>query len=78
MGTEIIQLVEMMAKFGKLPSLEGGGDNEQDGFKMNETVRTRYIHVWSAGDDGTVMFVFELLVEHKIDLDQLFFHVRIM
>lgn len=53
LGIESIQLVEMMAKFGKLPSMKGG-DDEQDGIKMNETVRTKHIHVWSAGGDGTV------------------------
>ncbi|KAI8393995.1 ATP-NAD kinase-like domain-containing protein [Radiomyces spectabilis] len=41
--------------------------------RLSKTVRTRQIHVWSAGGDGTVMSVFEMLVGCKIDLDLIFF-----
>ncbi|KAI8062429.1 ATP-NAD kinase-like domain-containing protein [Gongronella butleri] len=34
---------------------------------------TRHIHIWSAGGDGTVMSVFEMMVQHKIDLDLVYF-----
>lgn len=77
-GLENIQLVEEMAKFGKLPSLDEVETNSTDGeadesYKIGATVRTRHIHVWSCGGDGTVMSLFELLVEHNIDLDYMFF-----
>ncbi|KAI9267434.1 hypothetical protein BY458DRAFT_437118, partial [Sporodiniella umbellata] len=41
--------------------------------RISEAAQTRQIHVWSAGGDGTVMSVFELLVENQIDLDLTFF-----
>ncbi|KAI9029696.1 ATP-NAD kinase-like domain-containing protein [Phycomyces nitens] len=41
--------------------------------KLSDAVRTRQIQVWSAGGDGTVMSVFELLVSHSVDLDLIFF-----
>ncbi|KAL0081923.1 ATP-NAD kinase-like domain-containing protein [Phycomyces blakesleeanus] len=41
--------------------------------RLSSAVRTRQIHVWSAGGDGTVMSVFELLVSHSVDLDLIFF-----
>jgi hypothetical protein len=41
--------------------------------RLSDAVQSRQIHVWSAGGDGTVMSVFELLVAHKIDLDLVFF-----
>ncbi|ORX50496.1 hypothetical protein DM01DRAFT_1363657 [Hesseltinella vesiculosa] len=34
---------------------------------------SRHIHIWSAGGDGTVMSVFEMMVQHRIDLDLVFF-----
>ncbi|KAI9283343.1 ATP-NAD kinase-like domain-containing protein [Sporodiniella umbellata] len=61
-----------MAKLNKLPSLERHNQTEEE-HKISETVRTRHIHVWSAGGDGTVMSVFEMLVSHKINLDSVFF-----
>ncbi|KAI8372279.1 ATP-NAD kinase-like domain-containing protein [Choanephora cucurbitarum] len=75
LGIESIQLVDTMSKLGKLPSLE---DMEEKDYKnedhhISKTARTRHIHVWSAGGDGTVMSVFEMLVHHQIDLDNLFF-----
>lgn len=78
-GLENIQLVEEMAKFGKLPSLDevvetnSSNEEEDESYKIGATVRTRHIHVWSCGGDGTVMSLFELLVEHDIDLDYMFF-----
>ncbi|GAA5813765.1 hypothetical protein MFLAVUS_007252 [Mucor flavus] len=72
LGLERIQLVETMAKSNQLPSLEEeeSQDNEHS---ISATVRARHIHVWSCGGDGTVMSLFELLVEHHIDLDYMFF-----
>lgn len=67
LGIENIQLVESMVQLNQLPSL----NMEQP--KISEAVTTRHIHVWSAGGDGTVMSVFEMLVEHRVDLDTLFF-----
>ncbi|KAI8141184.1 ATP-NAD kinase-like domain-containing protein [Fennellomyces sp. T-0311] len=40
--------------------------------RMSKTIQTRHIHVWSAGGDGTVMSVFDMLVENNIDLDLVF------
>lgn len=81
-GFENIQLVEAMAKFGKLPSLDevelnNSNEEEDESFKIGATVRTRHIHVWSCGGDGTVMSLFELLVEHNIDLDYMFFSCKL-
>lgn len=73
LGFERIQIVETMAKSGKLPCLE---DEEDTEYKIGATVRTRHIHVWSCGGDGTVMSLFELLVEHHIDLDYMFFSCK--
>ena len=82
LGVESIRLVEQMAKDGQLPSLEDQQlsvmlseqeQQESNLHKISDTVRTRHIHVWSAGGDGTVMSVFEMLVHHHIDLDYMFF-----
>lgn len=75
LGLERIQLVETMAKSNQLPSLEEeeSQDNEHS---ISATVRARHIHVWSCGGDGTVMSLFELLVEHHIDLDYMFFSCK--
>lgn len=43
---------------------------------LSEAVQRRQIHVWSAGGDGTVMSVFELLVAHKINLDLVYFSCK--
>lgn len=75
LGFERIQIVETMAKCGKLPSLEDEEEEDND-YKIGATVRTRHIHVWSCGGDGTVMSLFELLVEHHIDLDYMFFSCK--
>lgn len=75
LGIEGIQLVESMVKFGKLPSLEEQQE-EDTPFKISATVRTRHIHVWSCGGDGTVMSLFELLNENDIDLDHMFFSCK--
>lgn len=72
LGIENIQLVESMAKLNQLPSLESSDGKP----KISDAVTTRHIHVWSAGGDGTVMSVFEMLVEHRIDLDTLFFSCK--
>jgi hypothetical protein len=77
LGIEGIQLVKSMAKFGKLPSLEEQQE-EDTPFKISAPVRTRHIHVWSCGGDGTVMSLFELLVENNIDLDYMFFSCKIL
>lgn len=73
LGLERIQLVEVMAKSGQLPSLE---ESEKKEHTISATVRARHIHVWSCGGDGTVMSLFELLVEHHIDLDYMFFSCK--
>ncbi|KAI9478190.1 MAG: ATP-NAD kinase-like domain-containing protein [Benjaminiella poitrasii] len=80
LGIESVQLVESMAKMGKLPALDktftSESNNEEDDkedLRISETVRTRHIHVWSAGGDGTVMSVFEMLVDKHVDLDYIFF-----
>ncbi|KAI8643453.1 ATP-NAD kinase-like domain-containing protein [Parasitella parasitica] len=74
LGVESIQLVEQMAKDGQLPSLQDAQEQEDsEAHKISSTVRTRHIHVWSAGGDGTVMSVFEMLAHHHIDLDYIFF-----
>lgn len=75
LGVESIQLVEQMAKNNQLPSIEDEVLEQQDPdvCKISKTVKTRHIHVWSAGGDGTVMSAFELLVHHHIDLDYMFF-----
>lgn len=79
LGVESIQLVEQMAKSGQLPSLEDEAlldPHDSEVGKISKTVRTRHIHVWSAGGDGTVMSAFELLVHHDIDLDYMFFSCK--
>ncbi|KAI7905931.1 ATP-NAD kinase-like domain-containing protein [Cokeromyces recurvatus] len=77
LGIESVKLVESMLKSGEIPSLdELNTKSDQTNEKevcINETVRTRHIHVWSAGGDGTVMSVFEMLVNNHIDLNCLFF-----
>ncbi|KAI8990975.1 ATP-NAD kinase-like domain-containing protein [Mycotypha africana] len=70
-GIESIKLVERMVKWGRLPTLESQKDELSS--EMDEQVKSRHIHVWSAGGDGTVMSVFELLVRHNIDLNHIFF-----
>ncbi|CAO3699507.1 unnamed protein product [Rhizopus stolonifer] len=72
LGLANIRLVEEMVRLGKLPSLDKYNESEAE-HKIGVTVRTRHIHVWSAGGDGTVMSVFEMLVSHMIDLDMIFF-----
>ena len=77
LGLETIKLVETMAKFNKLPPLNDTDDQDNDAtYKIGATVRTRHIHVWSCGGDGTVMSLFELLVERRVDLDYMFFSCR--
>ncbi|OBZ85302.1 Diacylglycerol kinase A [Choanephora cucurbitarum] len=70
-----IQLIEAKLKLGQIPDIEAGSKEDEGEQKatLSPAVQTRHIHVWSAGGDGTVMSVFELLVSHKIDLDQVFF-----
>ncbi|KAI7869557.1 ATP-NAD kinase-like domain-containing protein [Spinellus fusiger] len=49
-------------------------ESEPEGMgKLSPAARTRHIHVWSAGGDGTVMSVFDLLVTHSVNLDLIFF-----
>lgn len=72
LGIENIQLVESMVKSNQLPPLH----TDEDRPRISEAVTTRHIHVWSAGGDGTVMSVFEMLVEHHVDLDTLFFSCK--
>lgn len=74
LGLNNVKLVEEMAKAGQLPSLDS--HLQETEYKIGETVRTRHIHVWSAGGDGTVMSVFELLVSNHVNLDSLFFSCK--
>lgn len=46
--------------------------------QLSHAAQSRQIHVWSAGGDGTVMSVFELLVSHKINLDLIFFSCKLL
>lgn len=83
-GVKNIQLVETKLNFGQLPPLEPQNASENDSTSssssekgiLSDAVQTRQIHVWSAGGDGTVMSVFELLVAHKINLDLVFFSCK--
>lgn len=83
-GVKNIQLVEAKLNFGQLPPLEPQNVSENDSTSssssekgiLSDAVQTRQIHVWSAGGDGTVMSVFELLVAHKINLDLVFFSCK--
>lgn len=43
---------------------------------LSPSVQTRHIHVWSAGGDGTVMSVVNMLEEYGIDLDLVFFSCK--
>ena len=49
----------------------------EDSGRMSKTIQTRHIHVWSAGGDGTVMSIFDMLVENHIDLDLIFLSCKI-
>ncbi|KAI9320786.1 diacylglycerol kinase accessory domain-containing protein [Dichotomocladium elegans] len=40
---------------------------------LSSSAKTRHIHVWSAGGDGTVMSIFGLLEEYQVDLDLVYF-----
>ncbi|KAG2203942.1 hypothetical protein INT47_007525 [Mucor saturninus] len=80
-GVKNIQLVEEKVNLGQVPpnpvSVDDSSSNSNtskvEKGVLSEAVQTRQIHVWSAGGDGTVMSVFELLVAHKINLDLVFF-----
>ncbi|KAI7906389.1 ATP-NAD kinase-like domain-containing protein, partial [Cokeromyces recurvatus] len=74
-GIKNIQLVECKLKFNQIPPIEQNevDINNDENPTLSKGVQTRQIHVWSAGGDGTVMSVFELLVAHKIDLGLVFF-----
>jgi hypothetical protein len=84
-GIKNIQLVETMVSYVKIPpnppqkekssSSDSAKTNtsSETTARLSDAVQSRQIHVWSAGGDGTVMSVFELLVAHKIDLDLVFF-----
>ena len=63
-GVNRIKLIQSMVKLGQLPSIVPQGN-------LAPAVRDRHIQVWSAGGDGTVMSVVEML--HDVDLDQIFF-----
>lgn len=67
-GFDRILMIQSMIKLGQLPDINEGANK-----RMPERVRHRHMHVWSAGGDGTVMSVFEMLVAHEIDLDLVFF-----
>lgn len=82
-GVKNIQLVETKMNFGQLPPIKSQNASENSSTSSNsekgilsDAVQTRQIHVWSAGGDGTVMSVFELLVAHKINLDLVFFSCK--
>ncbi|KAI8047723.1 ATP-NAD kinase-like domain-containing protein [Gilbertella persicaria] len=59
---------------GQIPDIQPGPvSSDPEKGTLSAAVKTRQIHVWSAGGDGTVISVFELLVSNKIDLDLVFF-----
>lgn len=85
-GIQNIQLVETKVNLGHIPpnppqptelsssdSTSSKDSKKQERGILADSVQQRQIHVWSAGGDGTVMSVFELLVAHKINLDLVFF-----
>ncbi|KAI9473481.1 MAG: ATP-NAD kinase-like domain-containing protein [Benjaminiella poitrasii] len=83
-GIKNIKLVEDKLKFNQIPPIQLEDDNaslssssSSDSHKrkavLSKAAQTRQIHVWSAGGDGTVMSVFELLVANEIDLGLVFF-----
>ncbi|KAI9248229.1 ATP-NAD kinase-like domain-containing protein [Phascolomyces articulosus] len=63
-GVNRIKLIQSMVKLGQLPPIVPQGN-------LSPAVRERHIQVWSAGGDGTVMSVVEML--RDVDLDQIFF-----
>jgi hypothetical protein len=88
-GVRNIQLIESKVNLGQLPPIvpavageapdnksSSSSEPAEEQGVLSEAVQTRRIHVWSAGGDGTVMSVFELLVAHKIDLDLVFFSCK--
>ncbi|KAI8059718.1 ATP-NAD kinase-like domain-containing protein [Thamnidium elegans] len=82
-GIRNIELVEKKVGLGQIPlntpsERSDSNSSSSDPSKpekgiLSKAVQTRQIHVWSAGGDGTVMSVFELLVAHNINLDLVFF-----
>ncbi|KAI8991992.1 ATP-NAD kinase-like domain-containing protein [Mycotypha africana] len=60
---------------GEKASQSSSSSSHSDNKKgvLSQAAQQRQIHVWSAGGDGTVMSVFELLVNYKIDLDLVYF-----
>lgn len=44
--------------------------------KLPHATSQRHLQVWSAGGDGTVMSVVEMLAQYDIDLDQVFFSCK--
>ncbi|KAI9247819.1 ATP-NAD kinase-like domain-containing protein [Helicostylum pulchrum] len=82
-GIKNIELVETKVTLGQVPpqapsERSGSNSSSSDSSKpekgvLSKAVLTRQIHVWSAGGDGTVMSVFELLVAHNVNLDLVFF-----
>ncbi|KAI9025334.1 ATP-NAD kinase-like domain-containing protein [Phycomyces nitens] len=72
LGFDRIRIIEAAVKRGDVPPIREEVPNSPLG-RLGKTVRTRHIHVWSAGGDGTVMSVFEMLVAHKVDLDYVYF-----
>jgi diacylglycerol kinase family enzyme len=71
LGIKNIQLVESIVVSGKIPPNPKQPSSHPG--RLSDAAQSRHIHVWSAGGDGTVMSVFELLVSHKINLDLVFF-----
>ncbi|KAI8886408.1 hypothetical protein K501DRAFT_244085 [Backusella circina FSU 941] len=79
LGVKNIQLIESIVVTGEIPpnpknppATTLSSQSEQIG-RLSNAVQSKHIQVWSAGGDGTVMSVFELLVSHKINLDLVFF-----
>ncbi|KAG0747513.1 hypothetical protein G6F57_005438 [Rhizopus arrhizus] len=70
-GIKNIQLVQSMVDM--LPSVVPVDEKNEDIGKISKAAQSRHIHIWSAGGDGTVMSVFELLVSNRINLDLIFF-----
>lgn len=72
-GLDRIKLIEDNVKNGQLPPIN---THKNEMGRLAPAVRGRHIQVWSAGGDGTVMSVFEMLVAREIDLEHVFFSCK--
>ena len=62
------EITRIASILDQLPSIPEG--------KLPHAVSQRHLQVWSAGGDGTVMSVVEMLATHHINLDQVFFSCK--